>query len=148
MAVSGVLLLACGGAPAVVTDDANAGEPAERAMLLKVNEVRAAHGLRPLREAPRLERSAGRYARWILRADRFEHQSRIQASSRFRRLGENLSLHGGHRPRVRYTVRAWMHSPGHRALLLSRGFRWLGAGKAAGRYGGRSATTWVLHLGG
>ena len=134
--------------PAAVTGNARAGAPAEHAMLRQVNAVRAAHGLGPLRGAPRLERSAGRYARWILRADRFEHQPRIRASSRFRRLGENLELHRGHGPRVRYTVRTWMRSPGHRALILSRGFRWLGAGTAKGRYGGRAATTWVLHFGG
>jgi uncharacterized protein YkwD len=41
-----------------------------------------------------------------------------------------------------------MNSPPHRALILSPGFRWLGAGIARGRLTGRRATTWVLHFGG
>jgi hypothetical protein len=46
------------------------------------------------------------------------------------------------------TVRSWMASPPHRALILHPGFRWLGAGPARGTLAGRRVTTWVLHLGG
>jgi uncharacterized protein YkwD len=83
----------------------------------------------------------------MLRADYFGHQPRIRASSRYSRLGENLAWRTGPRPRVRYTVAAWLNSPPHRALMLSRGFRWLGAGVARGRLDGRAGTAWVLHFG-
>jgi uncharacterized protein YkwD len=116
-------------------------------MLAAVNHVRSDHGLPPLRDAPVLRRSASAYARWMLRADYFGHQSRIQASPRFTMLGENLAWHSGRRPLVRFTVRQWMNSPPHRAIMLHRGFRWLGAGMARGRYSGTPATMWVLHLG-
>ncbi len=84
----------------------------------------------------------------MLRADYFGHQPRIRASSRYSRLGENLAWHPGRSARVRLTVRAWLQSPPHRALMLSSGFRWLGAGVARGRLQGRAATTWVLQFGG
>ncbi len=141
------LLVACGlllAGPAT----ANAASPAQHAMVKKVNSVRSAHGLGPLRPVPRLHRSAQSYARWMLRHDYFGHLQRIRASSRFGMLGENLAWHSGRRPRVGRTVRAWLGSPGHRALLLHPRFRWLGAGVARGTMGAQRATTWVLHFGG
>jgi uncharacterized protein YkwD len=146
IAVIGVLLVACCLAAAGPAT-AGASTSAEKRMVKKVNSVRAGHGLRPLRGSRRLGGSAARYARRMLRADYFGHQPRIRASSRYSRLGENLAWHTGLRPRVRYTVRAWLNSPPHRALLLSGGFRWLGAGLARGRLHGRAGTTWVLHFG-
>ena len=116
-------------------------------MLNAVNEVRAQHGVHAFHGAPRLHRSASSYARWMLRHGYFGHLARIRASG-FRRLGENLSWHSGRRPAPRATVRRWLASPTHRALMLSPAFRWLGAGIAQGRFGGRVATIWVLHFGG
>jgi uncharacterized protein YkwD len=141
------LLVACGAlfAGPVAAD---AASPAQRAMVGKVNAVRAAHGLKALRPAAPLHRSARRYAAWMLRRDYFGHLGRIRASSRFSLLGENLAWHSGRRPRVGWTVRAWLGSPGHRALLLHPRFRWLGAGLARGTMGARRATAWVLHFGG
>jgi uncharacterized protein YkwD len=140
--VAGGLLLLAG------TTAAQAASPAQRAMVQKVNSVRAAHGLRALRQAPKLRRSARSYAAWMLRHDYFGHLGRIRASSRFGLLGENLAWHSGGRPRVGWTVRAWLGSPGHRALLLHPRFRWLGAGMARGTMGSYRATAWVLHFGG
>jgi uncharacterized protein YkwD len=117
-------------------------------MLAAVNEVRAQHGLPGYRGSRTLHRSARRYARWMLRSDYFGHVSRIRASSRYSLLGENLAWHSGRRPRIRRTVRAWMRSPTHRALILHPGFRWLGAGIARGRLQGYMGTAWVLHFGG
>jgi uncharacterized protein YkwD len=142
------LLVACGSLLFAGSAAAEAASPAQRAMVKKVNSVRAAHGLGPLRAAPALHRSARRYAGWMLRHDYFGHQRRIRASSHFGLLGENLAWHSGGRPRVGWTVRAWLGSPGHRALLLHPRFRWLGAGMARGTIGARRATAWVLHFGG
>jgi uncharacterized protein YkwD len=140
--VAGGLLLSAG------STAAQAASPAQQAMVHKVNSVRAAHGLRPLHPAPALHHSADRYAAWMLRHDYFGHLRRIRASSRFGLLGENLAWHSGGRPRVGWTVRAWLGSPGHRALLLHPRFRWLGAGMARGTMGSYRATAWVLHFGG
>ena len=112
----------------------------------KVNKVRAKHGLKPLRLSNSLHHSAKRYAKRLMRTDSFGHSSRIHASRRFRTVGEVLQIHRG-RPRARWAVRSWMHSPGHRSILLSGNFRLAGAGAAHGRWHGRKATIWVMHFG-
>ena len=123
------------------------GSGAEPAMVAAVNRARAARRLGPLSASGALNRSAHRYASWMLREDYFGHLSRIRAGGGFRLTGEALALHFGRRPRVRRTVRAWLRSPAHRSLLLSRRYSALGAGQAVGVYRGRRATTWVLHFG-
>jgi uncharacterized protein YkwD len=141
-------ILACGTALAVPAGVGADGTQLPQRMLAAVNEVRAQHGLPPYRGSDTLHRSARRYARWMIRADYFGHVDRIRASSRYSQLGENLAWHSGSRPRVGHTVRAWMRSPTHRALILHPGFRWLGAGAARGRIGGSRGVVWVLHFGG
>jgi uncharacterized protein YkwD len=137
----------------VVDERAGAAEPiatasnVESAMVAAVNRARARRGLRPLRGSGTLYRSAHRYAAWMLRSDYFGHLAQLRVGGHYRRTGEALALHFGWRAQVRRTVRGWLHSPAHRALLLSRRFRALGAGLAAGTYGARRATTWVLHFG-
>ena len=140
-------VLACGAVLAVPAPAAAAAGNQQR-MLHAVNAVRAQHGLAPFHGSASLHRSASAYAHWMLRSAYFGHLDRIRASGRFARLGEALAWHSGGRARVQRTVRGWMHSPPHRALILHPGFRWLGAGMARGRLSGRRATTWVLHFGG
>jgi uncharacterized protein YkwD len=119
----------------------------EPAMVAEVNRVRASRGLRPMRYCTSLRRSAGSYARWMLRAGYFGHPARIRASRRFRRLGEALAMHTGSRALIRQTVQRWLGSPPHRRLVLAHAFRHLGAGRALGSFRGRLSTTWVLHFG-
>jgi uncharacterized protein YkwD len=145
VALTTVLALLAG---VTLVGPAGAATPIQRAMVDEVNAVRAGHGLSSLSAAPALHRSARRYARWMVRNDYFGHLSRIRAARRFDLLGETLAWHSGLRPRVAWTVRAWLASPGHRALLLDPRFRWLGAGMTRGRRSGTPATVWVLHLGG
>jgi uncharacterized protein YkwD len=147
MALAGAML-ACGTALAVPAGAAADGPEHGQRMLASVNGVRAQHGLAALRGSRSLDRSARGHARWMLRADHFGHLGEIRASGRFSMLGENLAWHEGRRPQVSRTVRDWMLSPPHRALILDPGFRWLGAGMAQGSLAGRAATAWVLHLGG
>jgi uncharacterized protein YkwD len=130
---------------AVPAAPAQAG--AGRTMIRKINNVRQNHGLRPVRRAPSLARSARRYARVMMSRDFFGHGSRIRAPRRFSRRGEALAMMPGYRPRTRRTLRMWLRSPGHRALVLSPAFRFMGAGYSRGRFRGRRATIWVLHLG-
>jgi uncharacterized protein YkwD len=142
-----VMVLACGvaAAPAAARPTANASQ---LDMVAAVNGVRAAHGLARLRHAPVLERSARAYAGWMLRANYFGHRARIQTSRAFRVLGETLAWHSGRQALVHWTLRAWLRSPAHRAVILHRPFRWLGAGIRRGRFKGMPATMWVLHMGG
>jgi uncharacterized protein YkwD len=123
---------------------AGKGRAAERAMVNAVNDARQRHGLRPLRHLRTLARSAGRVARKLMRGDSFHHTSAPAGS---RSWGEALALHRGWRARARRTVRRWLRSPSHRAVLLGR-FRRIGAGMRRGRMHGRLTTVWVLHASG
>ena len=116
-------------------------------MFNKINKVRRAHGVPKLRPSYSLFVSSRRYARRMMRRDYFGHQARIPVASRWRSAGETLAWHGGWRTRPRKTVRRWMASAPHRAILLSRRFSRLGVGKARGRYGRAVATMWVAHVG-
>jgi uncharacterized protein YkwD len=41
----------------------------------------------------------------------------------------------------------WLNSYGHRAVMMSRRYRWIGAARAVGLYGGARATIWVVRFG-
>ena len=122
--------------------------PGQQEMVRAINAARAQHGLRPYRLAPSLARSSRAFAGHLMRTDVFGHAATIQASRRFRMLGEALAMHTGSRPRRRGTVSRWLNSPGHRALVLSRAYTRVGAGRAVGRFGGYGrATIWVAQFG-
>jgi uncharacterized protein YkwD len=118
----------------------------ESEMVLEVNRIRDRYGEPPLSRSISLGESSGRFARWLMRRGRFAHRASIGVASRFAEAGETLSLHDGWRPGARHTVQRWMQSPGHRAVLLSEQFRWIGVGRSQGEFGGRRATIWVAHL--
>jgi uncharacterized protein YkwD len=124
-----------------------AGASTRGSMLAQINSVRAYVGVHPLRSSRALNASSSRYARTLMRHDYFGHASRIRAGGRFRLLGEILEMHRGARPQIGATVRAWLHSPGHRRVLLSPRFYWIGLGRSTGRFGGHRATIWVGQFG-
>ena len=107
-------------------------------MLRGINAERAKHGLRPLRLAPSLRRVAGSHSRFMARVRRLQHESadgtsatrRIRRATHLRRTGEAIAFAGT----ARALVKAWMASPPHRRLLLSRSFRVIGVGVARGSY--------------
>jgi uncharacterized protein YkwD len=117
-------------------------------MVAAVNAARARRGLGPLQPSASLRRSATGQSVWMLKADRFSHRSRIHASRRFRFLGEAIGYHTGWSASVGWLVRHWLNSPPHRKLLLSKRFRYLGAGMSRGRFKRTRATAWTLHFGG
>jgi uncharacterized protein YkwD len=116
-------------------------------MLKRINKARANHGLPKLRFSQSLQHSATRYSRRMMRNGYFGHSSRIQASGRYRSLGEILEAHFVRKPMVAYAARNWMHSSSHRSVILSRSFRVAGAGFAMGSYQGRPTTMWTMHFG-
>lgn len=125
---------------------ASASSPGHRAVAL-VNKIRAKYGRRPLRVSGSLMRSSHRYAAYMLRHDYFGHLARISVSHRFRLAGEALALHYGGARSAHWVVRAWMHSPAHRAILMSGSYSWIGISAVRGRMGGHRAVTWVAHVG-
>jgi uncharacterized protein YkwD len=120
---------------------------AERSLVQKVNQVRAANGLRPLRVSASLNRSSRSYVRLMVRRRYFGHAGRIMMSGRFRKRGEVLGQHRGRRPRPGAALAQWMGSPLHRQVLLDGGFRYIGVGRAYGSFGGPAATGWVAQFG-
>jgi uncharacterized protein YkwD len=116
-------------------------------MLNAVNGVRAQYGLAPVHYSRTLAHSAHSYSRTLMRTGYFGHDSRIHASRRFRTLGEILEWRRGFRPAVRATLRDWMNSPPHRAVILSPAFKYAGAGYVRGHFHGRRATIWTMHFG-
>ena len=116
-------------------------------MIQKVNSYRAQHGLGALRSSSSLNRSASRYARHMMKAHYFGHAGRIQASRRFRTVGEILEMHRGYGARTSSALKAWGNSPGHRAIILDGRFKYVGAGVFHGKYQGHRMTFWVMHFG-
>lgn len=126
---------------------AAAGRSAESQMLRKINSYRAQHGLPKVRRSKSLTRSAERYSWKQMNAGYFGHSNRIHASSKYRRLGEILAWSQGGSARISHTFRMWLNSGGHRAVIMDRGFRYAGAGRASGRFRGNSATIWTVQFG-
>jgi uncharacterized protein YkwD len=115
------------------------------ATLCLLNRVRARHGLPPLRLNAKLSRAARRHSHDMVRHRYFAHNSRNGRSpfDRMRAthyvprsaswwLGENIAWGSGPLGEPAAIVRAWMHSPPHRANILSRRFRDIGVGIAVG----------------
>jgi uncharacterized protein YkwD len=142
-----VLALSCVAACAALVPGPALAAGSTPPMIAKVNKVRAKRGLPRLRYSRSLGRSSGRFARHLMRVDRFGHAARIHASGHFRMLGEVLAIHSGWGARYRAVIRGWLRSPPHRVLLLSRALRYVGAGRARGRFRGRRSTIWVVQFG-
>ena len=113
----------------------------------QLNQLRQASGLPALQASESLHRSSTKYARRMIENDYFGHASRIAASSAFGRIGETLELHPGWQADPAQTISAWMNSSGHRAVLMSSAYRWVGMGIARGKIGSRLVTVWVAHVG-
>jgi uncharacterized protein YkwD len=128
-----------------------------RTMKALVNATRVQHGLRPVRFARLLDRSALLKAQEIRSCGSFSHtpcgapvtRSFQQVGYRFGSIGENLAWGTGSLGTPQAIVDAWLQSPPHRAILLSP--RWRAAGVAAidaPRLAGYSnVRLWVLQFG-
>jgi uncharacterized protein YkwD len=129
----------------------------EAAIVSRINSVRQARGLAPLRTNRRLAAAADFHSRDMGRRGYFQHASadgtpfwrrirRFYGARGFRSwtVGENL-LWATDRFGARLAVREWMKSRPHRKNILSRAWREIGIGaayfpSAPGEYEGRSVT--------
>jgi uncharacterized protein YkwD len=140
-----LVLLAFALAPESQAATTQAG--AERSLLAAVNDVRAAHNLRPLQVDAALVRAARAHSATMLRLDFFQHGSFadriVRHGGRGPALGENLAWGVGRRSSARSIVNAWMRSPGHRANLLRPGWNRIGIGAFKGRFLGIPRATVV-----
>src|SRR5205085_2641925 len=115
-------------------DEAGAPVPAqEQAMECMVNFARQEAGLPALKDNRKLDNSSGAKAADILRCNDFSHEAcGRDFTFWFRRsgyltnrcwwAGENIAWGTGGIGTVRSIVKAWLHSPPHRANLLSSRF--------------------------
>ena len=92
-----------------------------------INLVRAEHGLRPLRFHACTDGTAERWARRLAKSGRLYHQDPhgILRKCGARYAGETLGM-GAFSPAG--LVQAWMDSPAHRPILLSKSARRIGVG--------------------
>lgn len=120
----------------------------ERTLLGAVNELRAAHKLRPLRVDPTLVHAARDYSATLIRQDVFTHGALGPRLAQYGvcgpLYGENLAWGKGTRATARGIIRGWMASPSHRANLLRPGWTRIGIGSHVGTflgYGGATVVT-------
>ena len=143
----------CSGASA----RASSASPAKlrSALLCLVNRKRSANGLGSLELDRRMQRAATRHARHMVRHHYFAHQRSggPDLTERLRRAGwhgsawgETIAYGCGAAGTPRATVRTWMNSPSHRAILLSGTYRHGGMGVTESAPCG-SGSMWVLDLG-
>jgi uncharacterized protein YkwD len=153
-----VLVLAMVFAGSLVTHSAQAASVAPRKALLdRINVVRARYGLAHVLPAAKLRGAAQRHSIDMLHRNYFAHTSPV-GSSVYTRItnsgfvsgysswlgGETLAWGTGSLEGAHATVYAWMHSPEHRAILLSSKFRWIGISRECGRYHGfANACVWT-----
>jgi uncharacterized protein YkwD len=116
-------------------------------MVERINDLRRSHGLRALEVSRSLMRSADAYSDTMMARQYFGHASRIQASSRFQRLGEIIEIHRGGHPDIDWALRDWLGSPPHMRVILDPWFTYIGAGYTVGRFTGRTNTIWTVHFG-
>jgi uncharacterized protein YkwD len=117
---------------------------AKQATLCLVNRERTTRGLPPLRENGLLSAASLEHSRDMVRVGYFEHTSadgrsvgdRLRAIGYSRGFsasaGENIAYGVGRKATPAAIVRAWMHSPGHRADILRPAFTEIGIGIALG----------------
>jgi uncharacterized protein YkwD len=142
------------------TARASAAAPAalRASLLCAINVERAKRGLPALPADPRIEAAASAHARDMVRRRYFAHQRAggPGLSRRLRRAGWRGSAAGeaiaygcGALATPLATLRMWLNSPPHRAILLDRG--WSSAGVGVSRRAPvarcRGGGTWVLDAG-
>jgi uncharacterized protein YkwD len=144
---------ACSGASA----RASSASPGKlrSALLCVVNRKRAANGLGALKLDRKMQKAATRHVRDMVRHDYFAHQrpGGPDLTERLRRVGwhgsawgETIAYGCGSAGTPRATVRMWMHSPPHRAILLSGTYRHGGMGVTESAPCG-NGSMWVLDVG-
>lgn len=130
---------------------------ARAALMCAINRARAAHGLRAFGAERHLRRAAKRHARDMVRHRYFAHQraggpsfgARLRAAGwHGHAAGEAIAWGCGKSASAASTVRAWLHSPPHRAILLSGAYNRAGIGvKGHAPASCGPGATWVLDAG-
>jgi uncharacterized protein YkwD len=141
-------LLGAGVAVAAVLVPATAAAAETNTAIVKrVNAVRASHALAPLRMSRSLDRAAAAHCAEMLSGGALSHGSlgpRLEQYTSATTFGETIAWMPS--AAVGTVVRAWLQSPPHRAVLLSRRFHRIGVGARRGSLGGQSGTSFTADL--
>jgi uncharacterized protein YkwD len=140
LAVPGVASAHCRGANANPNAHGVTLKRMRHATLCLLNAQRRANGLGPLNDNGDLGHASRRYARDMAANNFFQHGDfigRIRGSNYLSgvgswSVGENIAWGSGYLATPKSIVNSWMHSPGHRANILSGGFSEIGIGIARG----------------
>lgn len=108
----------------VAPPQASALTTREARMVTRINDARAAHGLRPLRVRSDLTDHARAHSRAMARRGYLYHTRDFRVLCCWSAIAENV----GYGSTVRVVHRAFMGSRGHRANILDRGSRGVGVG--------------------
>ena len=131
---------------------------ARTSMLCMTNFARKKSGLRAYRHVGLLDRSATRKTADIFRCG-FSHEACGRKFTYWQEklgyigggcweAGENIAWGSGSLGSVRSIFNAWMHSPAHRAAILSRNYTEIGIGQKRGEFDGYSGSSvWVQQFG-
>jgi len=130
----------------------------EKKMLDLHNRKRASRGLPRLCVHPKLQKAARAHSVDMIRRDYFSHNTKGRNEGPCQRLrrygykwrlcGENIAWGSGSKGSPNSRFKAWMKSSGHRANILTRGFREVGIGAARGTYQHyRNVTMWTVDFG-
>ena len=148
VAVTATLSVAAVG-PLTTQGDVDAARYPGRRVVALVNVRRVEAGLRPVRLHLDIHTAARKHSADQARMNRMTHigsdgsnagQRISREGYRWSAWGENVAM--GY-PTPRAVVRAWMHSPGHRANILTRSFRHIGVGV---RRSSNGTIYWTLDL--
>ena len=147
-------------ASAAANPSSNNLRPVSAAIICLLNQERAAHGLGPLHNNPKLGRASKGMAKLMVKQRFFAHDTpggkslldRVKPTGYVKgswQLGENLAWGSGALATPRSIVNGWMHSPGHRANILHGAFRDIGIGVRLGapQQGLSGGATYVTDFG-
>jgi uncharacterized protein YkwD len=154
--LAGVLSTDCPGADVVPTSATRTA--ARLATNCLLDKVRAKAGLRGLQTLRILRRAAARHSRSMVDQHYFDHTepSGSTLASRLRAVGfkgsggENIGYGTAYWATPRSMMWLWMHSSGHRANILDRGFRYVGVAISLGSPTGSKSdgATYTVDFGG
>ncbi len=126
------------------------------ALLEQINRVRALHGVAPVYPSAQLQVASTHHTDDMMAHNYFAHTSPT-GSSVYSRIvgsgfvngyswlgGETLAWGTGSLATPLSTVRAWLASPEHRAIMLSSTYHWVGISRTCGTYQGHAgACVWT-----
>jgi uncharacterized protein YkwD len=118
----------------------------EQAVAKLINKHRAKKGLRALKIDGSLITVARAHSRDMIKRNYFSHRSksgtdpsdRIARAGGLGAIGEDLAWGTGSYATPSAIVKLWLNSPPHRRVLFAKDLRYVGIGRATGRFQGYS----------